>query len=392
MHILQSYSLAAGQRIHKIHTNEKIFPLPFDNYILIQPWSKASKNYSLWSEVLSLIFPLIEKSGLKILQVGGPNEQPLPGCHNVSGQTNWGQLEYLVSKAKLVLSADSVSAHLAGHYNIPLVQLISNNYSECVSAYFGDKTKQIFLEPDRTKLKPSFSFDEPPVKQIDTIPVEKVARAVCKLLNLNLDYPYTQLFLGQHHINHIWEMVANNLVNLQSLNISNIVVRMDFFHNEEVLEKQLQIGNVAIVCNQPIDIDLLKKYKSRITELVYEINENHVPNFVEEAQKVGLNKFVLISKLSEEQLNPIKLYYLDASSPILPVPSFKKADIQEIKGENDLYYRSRKFTISNNKVYPSKAAWLEDKPMNLAERNLFPAIENDEFWGESQHFAILKKI
>ena len=66
MHLIQAYSLTAGQKIDKIHTNEKFFALPFDYYILIQPWSKNSKNYSLFSEVLNLIFPLLEKTGLKI--------------------------------------------------------------------------------------------------------------------------------------------------------------------------------------------------------------------------------------------------------------------------------------------------------------------------------------
>src|SRR5438552_3113890 len=109
MHLQESYSLQAGQKINKIHTFEKFFPSLPDKYIVIQPWSKPSKNYLNWETVLDLLFPILEKNNIKIVQVGAKDEKPLKYCQQTQGQTSWGQLEYIISKSLLVLSTDSVA-------------------------------------------------------------------------------------------------------------------------------------------------------------------------------------------------------------------------------------------------------------------------------------------
>src|ERR1700735_931511 len=108
MHLAKSYSHQAGQSINKIHTIEKYYPLTMDKYIVIQPWSKPSKNYSNWDEVVELIFPILDKHNIKMIQVGGKDERPLKYCIQTQGTTSWGQLQYIVSRASLVLSTDSV--------------------------------------------------------------------------------------------------------------------------------------------------------------------------------------------------------------------------------------------------------------------------------------------
>ena len=145
MNIAKLYSLASGQKIGKVWTLEKYYPIPFDNFIVIQPYSKLSKCYGFWPDVLTLIAPILEKNGIKILQCGDKNEPGLNYCYHTQGATSWGNLEYLVSKSRLVLTTDSISSHLAGHFNKPLVVLISNNFKSCIGPYFGDKTKQIIL-------------------------------------------------------------------------------------------------------------------------------------------------------------------------------------------------------------------------------------------------------
>jgi len=150
MNIAELYSLSSGQKINKIHTCEKYFPIPSENFIVIQPWTKQSKCYDNWAETISILLPYLRKNNIQIIQVGAANEAPLQHCIYTQGQTSWGQLQYIISKAKLVLSCDSISSHLAGHYNKPLIVLISNNFKECVSPYFGDKSKQII--PNITKV------------------------------------------------------------------------------------------------------------------------------------------------------------------------------------------------------------------------------------------------
>ena len=70
----------------------------------------------------------LQKNGIQIVQIGANNERPLVGTYNIAGQTNIGQIAYLIKRSLLFFGTDSFGQHLAGHYNIPLVDLISNNY------------------------------------------------------------------------------------------------------------------------------------------------------------------------------------------------------------------------------------------------------------------------
>ncbi|MEK6882411.1 MAG: hypothetical protein AABY22_22515, partial [Nanoarchaeota archaeon] len=190
----------------------------------------------------------------------------------------------------------------------------------------------------------------------------------------------------------IWEQVPNCLVDLNSLKLPSIVVRMDFLFNEQILFNQAQISKISISTDKEINLDLLKSIKPNLLEIIYWIKDNHNPKWVESVQKLGI-KIMMLSNFTEEQLADKKLQYLDLGV-ILSNPSIKKESIKEIEDINNsnLFYRTRKFTVSNGKIFPSRAAWLSNTPMNQGDLNLFPIIDIPEFWQEVQHFSLLKNI
>ncbi len=363
MNYAQLYSLTSGQKIDKFHTFEKYYPLPFDNYIVIQPFSKPAKNYDYIDEVISLIHPILEKNNIKIIQVGGKDERQLNFCYPTQGTTSFGQLEYLISKAKLVLTVDSISAHLAGHYNIPLVDIVSNNYSQCVSPYFGDKSKQIILEPDRTNKLPSFSLDEGPNKQVNEILSETIASSVCKLLNISFSYPFQTLSMGKLYHNKIIETCLDSVINLQSLNIPSIVCRLDYSENPNlaILIEQMKVGKVSILTNKPLPINLLQQFRPQIQEVIIEITESHNPLFCKELQDAKI-PFRMYSRLSDEKLNPIKLDYLDFQ-PIITKISEELPDKVKNCNKDNLYIKGGKFLLSKNGIYNSYWAFKNNKPV-----------------------------
>ena len=227
MHLLTKYSLESGQKIGKIHVYEKYYPLPINKYIIIQPWSKPSKNYSYWDEILSILYPILNKNNIYIVQVGGEKEEPLKFCINTQGTTSFGQLEYLISKSMLVLSTDSISAHLAGHYNKHLVTLISNNYSSAVKPFFGEQNKQIILEPlVRNELKPLFTDNENGKKQIDTIPPELIINSVLKLLNLGENFNYKSISIGSNYNNKGVESLCDDVIDVNKIGCALIGMRI----------------------------------------------------------------------------------------------------------------------------------------------------------------------
>lgn len=360
MNLAELYSLSSGQKLDKIYTFEKFFPGLPDNYIVIQPWSKPSKNYDAWEEVLSIILPYLQKEGIKIIQVGAKDEKPLNFCQHLMGQTNWGQLEYVISKAKLVLTSDSISSHLAGHYNLPLVCLISNNLKECVSPYFGDKSKQIILEPNRTNKNPSFMLDEGPNKQINEIFPEEIAKSVLKLLNIEFNYPYKTILLGKQFQNRIIESDCTAPVNVQQMGLQNILMRLDYSYNLNVLVQQASLGKISIVTDKIIPTDLLSQIRPQIVEILYEIKSDSDPNFCKTLQELKI-PYRLYSKLNDEQLNPLKLNYLDY--PIIGrVNTTMPPELKDKKIEN-LFIKGSKFIISSRGLFPSYWSYKCNKPI-----------------------------
>jgi hypothetical protein len=390
MNLLERAALDTGLKIAKPSITEHFFPLPFDKYIILQADARfESRKYEYWPEVLSLIVPELSKNNIQVVSVGAPGEQSVSDTYNLVGQTTLNQLAYLIKNAKLVVGPDSFCCHLAGTYDVPLVGLYPNMYHEQSQPYFGDKEKQIFLEPDRKDLKPSYSAVEQP-KTINWIKPEVIAESILKLLNLTrIEFDKT-LYIGQYYVKKLIENVPDQVVALDGLGVDSIIERMDFLHNEDNLAEQLKIGKASIITKRPINFDLIKALKGNIVEVIYEIDEEHDISFVDCLQKNGVN-YILFTYKSKEWLDPIKLNYFDYKMINLKTPITKESipEVKEINSD-ELIFKSNKFTLSKGKIYLSKAHWLIDRPTTHFQKNMDRVIDSGEFWNESESFYFLK--
>lgn len=384
-------SLASGQIIDKINICAKYFPLPFDRYICFGPFSKDSKNYDLWNDVLSILIPILNSANIKIVQLGAANERQFKGTYYLAGQTSINQCAFLIQHSLLFLGADSYGQHLAGSYDIPLVDLISNNFADCVRPYFGTRERQIIIEPPRdVGEKPSFALQELP-KTINKIHPEEIAQSVCKLLNLKYDFPFKQLYLGEVYISPMIESACDSVFEPKQFGVDSIIMRMDYNFNPEILTKQLQISACSIITDKPIDNNILNGFKGtgRIKEIIYVIKEVNNPDFVKDVIRAGI-QIRLISRLNQEEINQIKLNYMDYG-PIIKKFSINPNNIENIKNEDksSLFFKSAKFTIGKGKVFPSKANYLLDRPINSFD-DISPVIDNSDFWEDIESFRIFK--
>ena len=387
MNLAELYSLTCSSKIGKPFIVEKYFPLTCNKYITLQPYSKDSKTYDYWQEVLAIIFPVLKENDIEIVQIGGQNEKPLEGCYCVCGQTNLGQSAYIIKNSLMHVGADSFGAHFAGHYNKPIVALYSNNHINCVSPFWGDIKNRRLMEPVRKNFKPSFCFQEVP-KTINTIKPEEIARNILDLLGFEYDYPYSTIQFGEFYTHpRLIEIVPDTPVNVANLGVNNIIVRMDFLFNENVLANQLSICPCSIVTNKPINLNLLNSFKPRIKQLIYRIEKDNNPKFAIDCVRNGLNPS-FISYLSEEELNPFKLDYLEAGLIVRKdVPTAESLGLDIGK----TYYRSNKFTLSNQKIYASKADWFFDKSIPNFAPDFLPA-SNHPFFFEELEYMYLTKI
>lgn len=390
MNLAQLYSLTTGKKLSKIKLLEKFYPLPFERIITFQPFSKDSKVYDLWQEVLNIIYPILEKENIKIVQIGAANEKGFPGCYHTQGTTNLNQCFYLISKSLLNLSTDSFSSHVAGIYTKPLVCLFSNNYSKNVGPFYGDKNKQILLEPNREKFpRPSYSFQEFP-KSINSILPEIIAQSVLKLLNLSYSYPYKSLFFGGLFNQQVLEGIPNQTVDLKPLGTdSNFVMRMDILFNEEFLFNQLKLSKCLIYTDRPINKDLIRAAKPQIQEVIYELNEhNSWPDYIEFLQELGV-KFTLLSYLPEDKINGLKLQYFDYGI----IHKRDQNPPKEIEGidKEKIYYKTNRYILSNQKIYTSLAALKENRPVSNFGNNIEKIPNDSEFWKEKDFIYLLEK-
>ncbi len=392
MHLVERYALGSGAKIDQPYILEKFFPHDMNRYITLHPRSKYdSKCYDYWQEVVDIIHPELSKHGIDILQIGVEGDPLLNLCKHAVGGTSIGQTAYILKDSELHLGADSFPVHVASHYNRKIVALYSNIYPNQANPYWGNKKDQILLEADREGKKPSYAAQENP-KTINSIKPENIAEKVLSLLGLEYSYPYQTLTRGPNFLSRNIQSVPRGVLDIQGLAVDSIIMRMDLHFDENVLANQLMRTKCSILSNKPISLDIFKQFKEKINQFVYVIDENHNPSFIEDLINTGAVRPLLISEMSADKLNKLKIDYMDHSI-IMPKSLPKEKDIEEIKkhGMDNLYYKSNKFLIDKGRVYPSIAAWQQEESIPSLVNTPQKVIDTDNFWKEIQDYYILKK-
>lgn len=386
MHLIERYATDTGLQIDKPYIYEKYIPLPNNKFIVFHPHSKPAKTPDFWQDVLDLLLPILLKENIAIVQIGGKGEKIYGGVTNFVGNTDFGQVAFLIRNSLLFFGVDTFSCHFAGYYNKPIVCLYSNNNINNVKPYWGDKNKQTLIEPEREpNEKPNYVLDENP-KSINKIRPEQVAEAILSQLNIKLTYPYKTIHTGARYFNRLIEMVPNNVIKQSDFNIPAIIVRMDYFHNEQVLYNQISQTNVNIITKNPINPKFLIDAKSRIQQIIYILDDKNNYDFVKFLHENAFN-YALVCKTNESDLERYKARYMDFS---LVIKDFhNKPNLNNTNKK--LFYKSGKFTLSDGNIFHSKIDWLSNNYCNNLIPVVRPIINCNEFWSECEHFAILEE-
>tara|TARA_Y100001937_G_C7109880_1_gene326976 strand:+ start:29 stop:1207 length:1179 start_codon:yes stop_codon:yes gene_type:complete len=389
-HLIETYALNCGLKIDKPFLLEKYFPVEFDNYITFHPFSKyESKSYDYWQDVVDFIHPELQKNGIEILQIGAKDDTPFRKCKHTQGLTSLQQSAYLINHSKLHLGADSFATHVASGYGKKIVSLYSNTYANIARPYWTKEEDRILFEPDREKLKPSYSAVESP-KSINQINPEDIANAVTKLLNINYKCPFKTLKKGENYNSKSLQLFPNCIINVDNANSNTVVVRMDYEFNEDVLVNQLAKSKCIIVTEKPITASILDNFGKNIQEVMYFINEDHNVNFVKYAQSKNINVKLLTKETDSSIIEKYKLYFMDYGI-IDEVKIIKKEDL-DLSTDKNLYYKTNLNLISSGKVYQSLASKNAEQPKDSLETQIQELPDTDAFWEESDKAIIFQKI
>lgn len=350
MHLIERYATACGVKIDKPYIYETFFPLTVEKYISFQPFSKyPSKNYDYWEEVITIIFPYLQKENIHLVQIGAKNDKSLDRCINLCGQTSISQSAYIIKNGIMHLGADSFAAHIASGYNKKIVALYSNNNINNVKPYWSRPRDLSLLSPQINK-KPQYSVNEYP-KTINIIKPELIALNILKMLNIEYKILPNTIYIGEDYTNKTLEIIPDKRLDLSQIQIPNIVVRMDYLFNEEVLEYYLQNKKTIIITNKSINENLISKYKNNISQLVYVIEKDNDPNFAKALKKNTINT-VYLSYLAENQLAEIKLDYMDYG--LIIKKDYPKS---EINYSNNTYFKSSRIILSSEGQFNSEYQW-----------------------------------
>jgi len=393
MHLVQQYALACTAKIDKPYIYEKYYPIPFEKYITFSPYSRPSKNYDHWTEVLSMLAPDLKKMGIALVQLGGKKEKVFGDCFDLCGKTNINQSSYLIKRAIMHFGTDTFTTQIASAFNKRIVALYSHSPAQNCGPFWSKKEDVVLIESDKQGKKHSFEVEEKP-KTINTIAPEKIARSVLKMLGTETEIKIKTIRIGPKWNNEFLEVVPKSVVSFsKEIPKDRHVIRMDYHFNEEVMQQQLLVNPGLIVTPKPISMEALNKHKERISQVIYLIRNNEYDSdFSRELDKNNISNSIY-SDLEGEFLKKLKYSILNLNKPIALIEKKSKKDLpnHEKLDSKNLTFKSRKFIIEGDSIYPGRAAYLNNVTIKDFTSGPIPIMDQKEFWEEMDFFWITEQ-
>ncbi len=367
MHLLETYALSTASKIKQPFILKKYFPLPFEKYITIQNSSgMPGKCYDYFQEVVDFIKPILDGHNYHIVQIGSKNDIPLKNVFNLQGQTDINQTAFILNNAKLHLGNDSFAVHMASAFGIPLIALYSVSSPEIAGPYWKN-SNQICLTPENWK--PSFNPNESP-KRINDISIENIINNIQKILFNKQTINLKTLHTGERYPQILIECYPNQFIPKESLDNGFLNIRFDYKDDLQVDDYNATLGNLSIrkcsiITDKPFDLNPFYNFKNNIEGIFYNITKSIDINFINYLTIGGFKYFLIFHKndFNNDVLDKRKYETIDF---IQPIQTYEDTKL-DLKIEKNTFYKSSKIIIANNKQYISRAAQLEDKPIEIGK-------------------------
>lgn len=387
MHLIEQYSLATGAKIDKPFIETSFYPLPFDKYIVIENGYKdlPSRIYGMWNDIILHIKPYLDKENIHIVQIGNKDSELITSSFDLRGKTSIKHQAYLLKKSLLHCSTNDFLLDVASHFNIPLVAMYGNTYAEIAKPFWGDSSKQTILESHRKGKKPSFLADENP-RTINFINPEKVSNAILNLLNIKYKENAQTKFIGDLYTTHILEAVPD-FVPPASFNPSMIInLRMDYKFNLDNMLKWASNKKINIFTNKVIDLNYLNAIKSNVVGIQQEICTDLNTKYLHVLNKLKIN-CELFTK-NERALGKLRMKYFDYKVTLKKQKTLDDAQKENFKLSDNLYYKSNKLLLSENKKYLTFYDYVHGR--DYTGKNL-SVVDHPKFWQDQAHLRIFEE-
>ena len=385
MHLLEQYALSCGIKIDKPFIECNYFPLPFTKYIVVHPSSgMEAKNYDYYNDVLGLMLPHLKERGIKIIQIGGRQDERLKDVYYLQGVTNLNQTFYLIKNALLVLGNDSFSAHVAGHFDKKLVTLYSNIYLNCCKPYWGKKDNQRLIQAPLDGARPSFSNKEEK-KVVNGIFPEEIASSALDLLEIphSLNEIET-LSLGSKYPPTTVEVVPNHRVHIDLPHDHPINIRLDYGFDPKYFMEWSKGKKVHVVLDKPVNPKYLFPLRGDILKITAFVDDSFPTSYPQTIKKIGVD-IELFTK-NWRAISDLRVKFIDWVVQHYEPLQKKDLDFADKICDNT-YFKSNKIIYSNGKEFNCKAAM----DLGIERAQELKIINNPDFWEEAEYFNIYNK-
>jgi len=380
MNLLKSFKTTTGLEPGKAHIYEKIFPLPFDNYIILETQSAdPNKNYCFWSRIIELIKPILAKENINIIHFIDDKRYHFDDVY-IDGSVLLAQKTYLLNHAKLFCGASKIYSLICSEYGIKQCYLKYDYYLDNISE------QENVIDSDFKRK----NFVNPTPSTINNIRPEEIAKKIIKMLfNYEPEFDNT-ISIGRVYATQSIEIIPDNVFNIKSDGKNEIVIRMDYLFSEDNLDKQLDLLAASVVTNKPINKNILIRHSRKIKKLYYKIEKDSDAEFVNLLESLGID-FELITSLTEEDLNKEKIKYMDFKK----INRLNVLDLKFLDGldKSKVYFKSNKIVVKSGKTFCSRwhaKAMISSENVRNSKSEV-PSFTDESFKEEADYFYFLTK-
>lgn len=387
MHLVEQYALAMGARISKPFIETNYYPIPFDNYIVVENGYSDVKSriYGMWPDVILEIKSYLDERKIAIVQIGHQDSEQIPGSFDLRGKTTSTQQSYILKKSLLHCGTNDFLLDVASNFDVPVVAMYGNTFADVAKPYWGDESKKVILESHRDGKKPSFLAEENP-RTINLINPEDIAYGILKLLNINKKATNKTYFVGDYYNTHILEAVPDFSPPNSFQPGMVINLRMDYHFDLQNMINWSSNNKVNIFTNKVIDLNYLNAIKHNIISIQQEVCSELNVKYLNILKSLKIN-CELFTK-NERALGRLRMKYFDYK-----VSLKKDKTKQDAKGKLDnlpenCFFKSNKLLFSNKKKYLSKYDYIIDRDYTGEDHKI---VDDPKFWHDLDHIRIYEK-
>jgi hypothetical protein len=383
MNLTEKMALDCGVKISQPYLDRYFLPIRNDNYIIIDTRCKnATGEYDYFNDVLDLIKPYLKQANIDIFQIATDKNIKL-ACDKCFITINKKQENYLISKARLLISNENYSLHIASVFNIKSIGLYSL-FNPNNTRPVWNKNSQIVLESHRDGNLPSYGRLNESPKTINFISPYVIAQNILNSLGISNDLERFKLVhLGKSFNQKIVEIVPDFISDANFMKDRSINLRLDYVKNlnSSVFNYWVSNRKVNIITNKDININMIAPYRNNILLMTVMLSENISEKFLKHCKTIGLKLKIFCDDKDKLEEYRFKFLNWEIHQDFENEGALNKL----INLSENSKFISSKILISKGKQFSCKANYFANKHLDNREESV---ILSKEFEQEIEFFKI----